>query len=482
MGRDDCKVNVTSVGSQDKSVNAEHLSTWRRKTEQDRTAQVESDEACNRSSSESGVYSTQQLHSSGSRLPPVFPSSTSTPPPSSALAMSSTGSGTSESLSEATKDQPCTDYITGRSTGHGNMSNEPHDRSPPQPSCSSLPQPHSTTLLSSTVHSSILPSCSNLATADSDSSTGPLESLVEKNSRSGPTLVGRVSTEHENLIVMTVSERADSATEKSNDRLLPAEESRNGLSSHESNHTTATEDVLCSGRAVEDTASSAELGTSVCDELLLIGVTQSGEPHDPEGNNAYKTVDHSQSEKSCLSVEEFVTHVQDTPNEAVATPLPCKEHVPFIPHSISETLKKAQHSTESLQTSVHSGWSTTSKELNNAISAMSCDTPNVSGIELIRREPSLPQGESTLDLHPVTEEEDSASHRARVLNATQQVEHCVSSLVFIPRGLSQGPCPLPGPVVGVGRTSSPTSLTASTPDLAPDLEMDLYGISYSLDS
>ena len=52
------------------------------------------------------------------------------------------------------------------------------------------------------------------------------------------------------------------------------------------------------------------------------------------------------------------------------------------------------------------------------------------------------------------------------LQSDPSVGQCVgqsgSSLVFLPRGLS--------------------SLSrATTPDLAPDLEMDLYGISYSLD-
>lgn len=267
--------------------------------------------------------------------------------------------------------------------------------------------------------------------ADSDSSTGPLESLVENKPW--------VATEQESHIML---EETNNATEslKKNGQLLVA-----------------------------------ELDASVRDKQLLreVSMTQSGEEHDPEENNVYITKDHSKNEKSCLSVK-------DSPSEAVGTQLPCKEHAPFISHSISETLKKAQHSTESLQTSVHSGWSTTSKEtsvseLNNAIGAVSHDTPNLSGTDFIRREQSLPPSNSPLDLHSVTKGED---HQASVLNATQQVEHCVSSLVFIPRGLSQGP---PGPVMEVHHGSSPTSITASTPDLAPDLEMDLYGISYSLD-
>lgn len=464
--REDCKVNVMSLGSQ---YNAEHLSTRRReKVEQDKTAQVKSDEAYNKSSS--GVNSTQQCHSSGSCLPLSSTVNTINPPSSSALAMSSNGSDTSASATEAIKDLPSMDYSTElmgeRSTEHG----IPHDQSSPQsvvqwqPSCSSLPQPHSTALLPLTVHSSTLPSCSDLAMADSDSSTCPLESLVENKPR--------VPTEQESHTVLEKTNNATESLKKTDGQLLLAEESINGCS-HESNYPTA-DGRVCSGRGVEEaTASSAELGTSVCDELREGPM----EEHDPEGNNVYQTTDHSKSEKSCPSVD---THVQDTPSQVVD--LPCKEHAPFIPHSISETLKEAQHSTESLQTSAHSGWSTTSKEtyeLNNAIGAMSCDTPNLSGTELIRREQSLPPSDSPLDLHPVIKEED---HQARVLNATQQVEHCVSSLVFIPRGLSQGPWTPPGPIMEVHRGSSPTSMTASTPDLAPDLEMDLYGISYSLDT
>ena len=465
MGREDCKVHVTSLSSQ---YNVEHLSTRRREKVNLKTAQVQSDEAYNKSSG--GVNSTQHCHSSGSCLPLSSTVNTTTPPSSSALAMSSSGSGASASPPEAIKDQPSMDYSTeltgGRSIEHGMLCgrSSPQNVVQWQPSCSSLPQPHSTTLLPLTVHSSTLPSCSDLATADSDSSICPLESLVE--------IKPRVPTGQESHTVLEDTNNATESLKKTDGQLLLAEESINGRS-HESNYPTADtrEDVVCSGRGVEEaTASSAELGTSICDDLREGCM----EAHDPEGNNVYQTTDHFKSEKSCSCVD---THVQDTPSEAVD--LPCKEHAPFIPHSISETLKKAQHSTKSLQTSVHSGWSTTSKETNNAIGAMSFDAPNLSGTELIRREQSLPPSDSSLDLHPVIKEED---HQARVLNATQQVEHCVSSLVFIPRGLSQGPWTPPGPVMEVHRGSSPTSMTASTPDLAPDLEMDLYGISYSLDT
>ena len=64
------------------------------------------------------------------------------------------------------------------------------------------------------------------------------------------------------------------------------------------------------------------------------------------------------------------------------------------------------------------------------------------------------------------------------INSLSSLQLCESSLVFLPRGLSHGPLPM--------STSQPSPPPAEhsdppTTDLAPDLEMDLYGISYSLD-
>lgn len=66
-----------------------------------------------------------------------------------------------------------------------------------------------------------------------------------------------------------------------------------------------------------------------------------------------------------------------------------------------------------------------------------------------------------------------------VETSTHQVSAHGSSLVFIPRGLSGGSQPHPLPLDLPSLHHVPSEVMAT--DLAPDLELDMYGISYSLD-
>ena len=124
--------------------------------------------------------------------------------------------------------------------------------------------------------------------------------------------------------------------------------------------------------------------------------------------------------------------------------------IPVQPNTqmiISEILKKAQQSTETLETSSHS-------------------------------EEWLPSNDDKLI-------QVNESHQSVATNDTMQ--SCGSSLVFIPRGLSHSPLSIhnphstPEPHVPLSIHNPHSTPEPPSNDLAPDMEMDLYGISYSLD-
>lgn len=485
MGSEHCTVNSKKK--------AGNVASWRREksdskeeVEQDGsgTTEVKSNEARSRSSSESGTYSLQQWQSSDSSLPQplrtVVLSSTvhsTTSLSSSTPALASKSDPSVHPPDTISKDCPSTDvvidliHLEGEFTD-GIMGNDSHDRLSSESvlkqwQSSDMSSPHSTAQLSSTVHNSTFPSCQDLAMSIGPQEPQPMARCLVTDPK--------LPTEQENL---TISEETDNATADS----LTICSKTDGQQL-----TNLPAEGIAKLNTKEDSRgvvpSSAELKISVRNELLIIGEGSRTVCVEAPDLEEHKNEGHFKSENSCLSVDHLGTHVMSSEaidHEDVDTQVLHKEHGSLAPQSISETLKKAQNSTESQQTSVHSGW-TTIKET-SGIGAMSCDTPNVNDIRLVKREQSLPHSNIPFDLHSATMEEDLNSHQASVFTATQQMEHCVSSLMFIPRGLSQGPCTLPGPVLGVQHGSSPTSVSASTADLAPDLEMDLYGISYSLDT
>ena len=221
-----------------------------------------------------------------------------------------------------------------------------------------------------------------------------------------------------------------------------------------------------------------------------------------------------------------------------------KKHVlqPVIQLGISGILKKATRSIVSLQSSAQSGWSSSSKGAGQDDTGAIChDVQSVNDdepVHFVRSEHlgatvsdhshhSAPYSASDLhsaphsahdlslvqhsarDLHSAPHSAcdlHSAPHSARGLHsaphcahdlqsvsvggelvrvqgATQWVEPSRSSLVFVPRGLSRGPwAPSNLPLPSSRHEDTPWPLNTSGADLAPDLEMDLYGISYSLDT
>ena len=91
------------------------------------------------------------------------------------------------------------------------------------------------------------------------------------------------------------------------------------------------------------------------------------------------------------------------------------------------------------------------------------------GKKLDSGEKILDSGEEIVDSggsQPLVQDNNNISRQSTGGDIYQTVEQSGSSLVFVPRGLSHGPL---------------SQSRSTTADLAPDLEMDLYGISYSLD-
>ena len=143
---------------------------------------------------------------------------------------------------------------------------------------------------------------------------------------------------------------------------------------------------------------------------------------------------------------------------------------------ISEMLDRVTHPTDSSSVSDQSAWSSASlQELLYGEVCHAVDSTNdnkqivsseQSSVEAVHPTPMLesaPQSVCPSDLLASVAED--ASRQGSMQGSPQQVLRCRSSPVFIPRGLSQWPL----------------QPDRSNTDLAPDLEMDLYGISYSLD-
>ena len=123
---------------------------------------------------------------------------------------------------------------------------------------------------------------------------------------------------------------------------------------------------------------------------------------------------------------------------------------------ISEMLDHVTHPTNSSSVSDQSAWSS-AKELLHGEVCHAVDSTN-DNKQIVSIEQS-----SVEAVHPTPMLD--ASRQGSMQGSPQQVLRRGSSPVFIPRGLSQGPL----------------QPDRSCTDLAPDLEMDLYGISYSLD-
>ena len=196
-------------------------------------------------------------------------------------------------------------------------------------------------------------------------------------------------------------------------------------------------------------------------------------------------------------VPAFGVHASDTSDTTEKLRSPCdntyaqEKHTlqPIIQLGISAILKKATRSVESLQFSAHSGWSSSSKGAGQEDTGpMAHDIQSVSDVNLVRSEQSggtvsdYSHHQAPHNAIPHGPYDLSSATVGGVQGATQWVEPSGSSLVFVPRGLSGGPrapSNLPLPPANPGED---TSVNTTGADLAPDLEMDLYGISYSLES
>lgn len=426
------------------------------------------------------------------------------------------------------------DHMARTSTSAGVNSDETHNRpfsgsighySVRQPSSSSVPQHCSTGALSSTPHYSTLPSSAlAMASSDSSSTSPPVETLGKEQPNVSATDLEGGSTEQK--LGRDVTSTPSAEEKECSSPVLPSDAQLAADVPIELNTnlepSTQTSREFVAAREDESDATftvktAVHVETELTQELLITEEEPWMATADPEGNGlcVYKSPEQSSVScslgKSVPAFEDFEVHVHDTSSktnakeelrashENVSAQL-CYEEPALLPVTqlgISGILKKAMHSTESLQSSVHSGWSSTSKDASRArarASGATCvsDDKSISTVrsdQLSSAEPgsdcmqkSATQCASLNDLHSAYVGGDF-SQQVGMQSATQQVEHRVSSLMFVPRGMSRGPHPLPS-ALGLQPSSPPHTGhedSLSTADLAPDLEMDLYGISYSLD-
>ena len=265
------------------------------------------------------------------------------------------------------------------------------------------------------------------------------------------------------------------------------------------------EKFLCGEKSSTPSATrpcvATEASTELTDGMPITEAADSGS----EREDLHNTPEQSSVCESCSllgkAVPAFGIHALDTSSTTEELRSPPENNMfaqessekrKFLQLGISAILKKATRSVES--SSVHSGWSSSSTGVGqDDTSAMTHDIQSVSDAHLVRSEQSDGAVSdyshhsallSSCELHlvPYVPHDLRSATEGGVQGATQWVEPSGSSLVFVPRGLSGGPrapsnLPLPP-----GNPDEDISVNTTGNDLAPDMEMDLYGISYSLDS
>ena len=244
--------------------------------------------------------------------------------------------------------------------------------------------------------------------------------------------------------------------------------------------TTGIGSELCSLQQAETTEQPVDItpmssvGTSVglpADDKLAHAVGDEGVWS--QGNDICTISSLPSASPSVPSFEDFVRHIHQASSKSeVQYPqdnIIMKESSVMQP--ITEAVKAATPSSDSLQSLVQSCYSSSSKEQAKVISGLYTVTISDSKSAEVSASVHHTAPHGTSDLYATT------AVTGTMETATQQVQAHGSSLLFIPRGLSGGPQSHPLSLSSLPHEPSEVTTT----DLAPELEMDMYGISYSLD-